>query len=105
MNRNTHTIAIAAALLAAASLTAADKVTYEDDVLPIFRNKCLKCHNADKMKADLDLSTYGNLSNNGGLSTNGILSIHSSFSIQCRFSTDACSDDKRKFLSISRSNK
>jgi WD40 repeat protein len=42
----------------AVPLVAADKVTYQDQILPIFRNKCLKCHNADKMKADLDLSTY-----------------------------------------------
>ena len=34
-------------------------VTFEDDVLPIFRAKCLSCHNADKKKGDLDLSNYG----------------------------------------------
>ncbi|MEP6673117.1 MAG: c-type cytochrome domain-containing protein, partial [Chthoniobacter sp.] len=44
----------------AAALTAqgADKVTYEDQILPIFRNSCLNCHNPDKKKAGLDLSTY-----------------------------------------------
>ena len=42
------------------TLSAADvkKVTYEDDVLPIFRDNCLKCHNPDKLKGDLDLSTF-----------------------------------------------
>jgi hypothetical protein len=44
----------------AAALTAqgADKVTYDDQILPIFRNACLNCHNPDKKKAGLDLSTY-----------------------------------------------
>ena len=38
--------------------TAADKVTYDDDVLPIFESSCLNCHNADKKKGDLDLSNF-----------------------------------------------
>ena len=50
--RNLKTIAFAAGLVAASAGFAADKVTYEDNILPIFRNNCLKCHNADKMKAD-----------------------------------------------------
>ena len=58
MKRNLHLVTITSVLLAAATARAADKVTFEDDILPIFRNKCLKCHNADKMRADLDLSTY-----------------------------------------------
>ena len=47
--------------LAARSLLAADapaKVTYNDHILPIFKNACLNCHNPDKKKAGLDLSTY-----------------------------------------------
>ncbi|MEY2599035.1 MAG: hypothetical protein RLZZ142_1294 [Verrucomicrobiota bacterium] len=35
-----------------------EKVTYEDHILPIFQNACLNCHNPDKKKAGLDLSTY-----------------------------------------------
>jgi WD40 repeat protein/mono/diheme cytochrome c family protein len=35
-----------------------DKVTYEDHILPLFQNACLNCHNPDKKKAGLDLSTY-----------------------------------------------
>ena len=42
----------------AASAQAQEKVTYNDHVLPIFRNACLNCHNPDKKKAGLDLSTY-----------------------------------------------
>src|SRR4051812_11582857 len=47
--------------VAARSLLAADvpaKVTYNDHILPIFKNACLNCHNPDKKKAGLDLSTY-----------------------------------------------
>ncbi len=35
-----------------------DKVTYDDHILPLFQNACLNCHNPDKKKAGLDLSTY-----------------------------------------------
>jgi len=42
------------------------KVTYEDDVLPIFRQKCFTCHDADKKKGDLDLTNYGSLMQGGG---------------------------------------
>ncbi len=52
------TTIIAAALAVTAS--AAENVTYNDHVLPIFRNACLNCHNPDKKKAGLDLSTYQN---------------------------------------------
>ncbi|MFO0985146.1 MAG: c-type cytochrome domain-containing protein [Planctomycetota bacterium] len=34
------------------------EATYEDTLLPILRNECLACHNPDKKKAGLDLSTY-----------------------------------------------
>src|SRR5213083_1521554 len=46
-------------LLAVPSAASAqDKVTYQDNVLPVFRNTCLNCHNPDKKKAGLDLSSY-----------------------------------------------
>ncbi len=45
--------------LAVAPVFAADKVTFNDDVLPVFRDHCLKCHNPDKQRGDLDLSTFG----------------------------------------------
>ncbi len=48
--------ALSAALLASAQ--AQEKITYNDHILPIFRNACLNCHNPDKKKAGLDLSTY-----------------------------------------------
>ncbi|MFM8469915.1 MAG: c-type cytochrome domain-containing protein [Limisphaerales bacterium] len=46
-------------MLALAATASAQKVTYDEHVLPIFKNQCLKCHNSDKPKADLDLSTFG----------------------------------------------
>jgi mono/diheme cytochrome c family protein len=50
---------LAAAVLGLPLAASAQKVTYDEHVLPLFKNQCLKCHNADKPKADLDLSTYG----------------------------------------------
>lgn len=52
----------------AGSIGAAEpgKVTYEDDVLPIFRNNCLKCHNPDKLKGDLDLTSFSSVLKGGG---------------------------------------
>jgi WD40 repeat protein len=34
------------------------KINYQDHILPLFRNSCLNCHNPDKKKGGLDLSTY-----------------------------------------------
>src|SRR5882757_2213826 len=54
------------ATAADAPLAAAPKVTYQDHVLPIFRNTCLNCHNPDKKKGGLDLSNYAAMSAGGG---------------------------------------
>jgi len=54
-------LSVSVAFLCAAfavSVQAAEKVTYNDQILPILRNSCLNCHNPDKKKAGLDLSTY-----------------------------------------------
>jgi mono/diheme cytochrome c family protein len=37
---------------------AQEKVTYEDHVLPLFQQACLNCHNPDKTKGGLDLSSF-----------------------------------------------
>jgi WD40 repeat protein len=34
-------------------------ITYQENIRPLFQNSCLNCHNPDKQKAGLDLSTYG----------------------------------------------
>src|SRR4051812_19242604 len=41
-----------------ASAADAPKVTYADHVLPLLRDKCVGCHNAEKGKGGLDVSTY-----------------------------------------------
>jgi DNA-binding beta-propeller fold protein YncE len=57
-----HRIHCNAAVLGVMALAAAagaeDKVTYQDQVLPLIQANCAKCHNEDKRKADLDLTSY-----------------------------------------------
>jgi len=36
----------------------ADKVTFEDHALAVFRARCASCHNPDKKSSDLDVTTY-----------------------------------------------
>jgi hypothetical protein len=44
----------------AAVAFAADKpVTYDDQIRPILKQYCFKCHGEDQQKADLNLSTFG----------------------------------------------
>ncbi len=51
--------ALGALGLPVAQAHAADeKINYQEHVLPILRNSCLNCHNPDKKKAGLDLTTY-----------------------------------------------
>jgi len=40
------------------SIVAEEKATYDDHVFPIFQQSCLNCHNPDKTKGGLDLSTF-----------------------------------------------
>lgn len=42
-----------------------DKVTYDDHVAPIFRQRCSSCHSPTSKKADLDVTTYLNLMQGG----------------------------------------
>ena len=44
---------------------AAEKITYDDHVRPIFADRCLSCHNPDKEKGGLDLTTYSSLLQGG----------------------------------------
>ena len=37
---------------------AQEKITFQDHVLPLVEANCAKCHNADKKKGDLDLTSY-----------------------------------------------
>jgi hypothetical protein len=50
---------MALAVLAGTLTSAAeDKITYKDHILPLVEANCSKCHNTDKKKADLDLTSY-----------------------------------------------
>ncbi len=49
----------------AGSSVADDKITFEDHVKPILREKCLSCHNTNKKSSDLDLSSYSALMQGG----------------------------------------
>src|SRR5436190_24403448 len=45
--------------------SAQQKLTYDQNILPLLREKCLNCHNADKAKGGLDASNYGKLLEGG----------------------------------------
>lgn len=42
------------------------KVTYQDQVLPLIESQCGKCHNPDKKKADLDLTSFAGVMKGSG---------------------------------------
>src|SRR4029079_9746865 len=49
------------------SLSAQEKkpVSFEKDIVPIFKASCISCHKADKKKGKLDMSTYADLMKGG----------------------------------------
>lgn len=70
MRLNTSGILLSTLIALAPSLSlAADakaKVTYQDQVSAIFKNRCNSCHNADKQKGGLNLETYSSTIQGGG---------------------------------------
>ena len=52
-------------LHAVAAAAPGDSPNYEDDIKPLFRTHCLKCHNADDAEADLDLSSFNSVMKGG----------------------------------------
>jgi WD40 repeat protein/DNA repair exonuclease SbcCD ATPase subunit len=56
----------ASALLAQQPPAAGEKITYEDHIKPLLENKCFSCHNPDKKKGDLDLTSFAGLMTGGG---------------------------------------
>lgn len=61
------TLLVPAALLALGlPLAAQDKVTYADHARAALENKCFSCHNPDKKKGDLDLTSYAAVMAGGG---------------------------------------
>ena len=58
-----------AALLLLSSILvvrAQEKVTFTDHILPLVEAQCAKCHNPDKKKGDLDLTSYSGAMKGGG---------------------------------------
>src|SRR2546427_4446805 len=53
-------------LLLGVAALAQEKITYQDHVLPLIENNCGKCHNPDKKKGDLDLTSYSGALKGGG---------------------------------------
>ena len=58
--------AVAAEKASAKGTSKGPKVTYEDNVRTIFREKCFGCHNTEKKTAGLDLTTYPGVMAGGG---------------------------------------
>jgi hypothetical protein len=57
---------LAAATLSTGLLTAQEeKITYDDHIRPLLENKCFSCHNPDKKKGGLELTSYAGLINGG----------------------------------------
>lgn len=52
--------------VASDSLWAQAPTTFADHVLPLVEQHCAKCHNADKKKGDLDLSSHSGVLKGGG---------------------------------------
>jgi WD40 repeat protein len=48
------------------SVSAQEKITFTDHVLPLVEQHCAKCHNPDKKKGDLDLTSYSGALKGGG---------------------------------------
>jgi hypothetical protein len=58
-------LSVVAVCVPAAADEAAAKVTYDDQVVPILREKCFGCHNQDKTSGGLNLTTYSTLMEGG----------------------------------------
>lgn len=48
---------VCAALLSVCA-QAQEKLTYDDHIRPLLENKCFSCHNPDKKKGGLELTSY-----------------------------------------------
>jgi len=58
---------VALIVLASSALPAQEKkVTYDEHVAPILREKCFGCHNPDKERGGLTLTSYGKVMEGGG---------------------------------------
>ena len=61
-----RSLILAVGLVAAASSAQEnEKLTYDDHIRPLLENKCFSCHNPDKKKGGLELTSYSGLMNGG----------------------------------------
>ena len=59
-------LVLAAGLVAVASPAQEnEKLTYDDHIRPLLENKCFSCHNPDKKKGGLELTSYAGLMSGG----------------------------------------
>lgn len=67
LSRAVLLFALGVSVVAPSSASAQESaVTFQDHVLPIFATHCNACHNADKKKGDLDLTSYSAAMAGGG---------------------------------------
>ncbi len=66
MNRLLTLCACVLLALMPLTLRAQEKITYVDQVRPLLENKCFSCHNPDKKKGDLDLTSFAGAMAGGG---------------------------------------
>ena len=59
------TLTIIVLALAAPAKADEKAVSFEKDVMPIFKASCVSCHKPDKKKGKLDMSTYAELRKGG----------------------------------------
>lgn len=65
MQLHTHILMGLLLLLPTASVSSAEKVTYEADIKPILREHCFACHNQDDATASLALDSFDGLAAGG----------------------------------------
>ncbi len=54
------------ALCGVRAVAADDKVTFDEHIAPLLKQRCGSCHNPTAKKGDLDVTTYLNLMKGGG---------------------------------------
>ena len=60
------TLLTASLVMSTALARAQEKITFADHVLPLVEQHCAKCHNPDKKKGDLDLTSHVGVLKGGG---------------------------------------
>ncbi len=61
-----HLTLLTFAALSVTRATAADEVDFKKDIAPVLEASCLKCHNPEKKKGKLDMSTKEAFMKGGG---------------------------------------